>query len=257
MKFNNRNVVISPKANLGANVKVGDNTVIYDNVFIGDNSIICNDCVIGEPDNSYFKNTLEYENPQTIIGSNSLIRSHNIIYSGSIFGENLITGHRATVREKSVFGKNCLISTMVDVQGNCEIGDYSRLYSNVHISEKTKLGNFVFIYPFTIFTNDPQPNSNNLFGSTVGDFSIVTVHCSILPGVTIGKHCLIGANSVVSRDLPDFSFSIGSPAKIIKDIREIKSKINHDQNYYPWPNNFDRGMPWAGIGYEIWEKDNM
>lgn len=256
MKFNNKNVVISPKANLGANVKIGDNTVIYDNVFIGDNTIICNDCVIGEPDNGYYKNPFEYENSATFIGPNSLIRSHNIIYCGSKFGENLITGHRATVRENSKFGKNCLISTLVDIQGNCEIGDFSRLYSNVHIAEKTQIGNFVFIYPYTIFTNDPQPNSNNLLGSTVGDFTIITVHCSILPGVDIGKHCLIGANSVVSRDIPDFSFSIGSPSKLVRDIREIKSKIKPNENYYPWPYNFERGMPWENIGFDNWEKEN-
>jgi acetyltransferase-like isoleucine patch superfamily enzyme len=256
MKFNSRNVFISPKAKLGKNVQIGDNTVVYDNVEIGDNTIICNDCVIGEPNNSYYKDIQFFENPSTKIGSNSLIRSHNIIYSGSEFGDNLVTGHRATIRENALFGRNCLISTLVDVQGNCKIGDYSRLYSNVHVAEKTTLGKFVFIYPYSIFTNDPQPNSNNLLGSNVDDFSIITVHCCILPGVKIGKHSLIGANSVVSRDVDDFSFVIGSPAKKVKDIREIRSKSNPDENYYPWPINFERGMPWENSGFKNWEKEN-
>lgn len=252
MKFNNRNVYIDKSAKIGLNVKIGDNTIIYANVNIGDNSIICNDCVIGEPPSDYYKDIDNYINPPTIINANSLIRSHCIIYAGSEFGEGLITGHRATVREKSKFGKNCLISTLVDVQGNCEVGNYSRLYSNVHVSELTKLGDYVFIFPYTIFTNDPQPASSILLGATVGDFSIITVQCSVLPGVKIGNNCLIGANSVVSRDIEDYSFAIGSPAKKKLDIREIPSKENPDKSYYPWPNHFERGMPWEGIGFDQW-----
>ena len=256
MKFNNRNVYIDPSVVLGNNVKIGDNTIIYPNVIIGDNTIICNDCVIGEPSSLYYKDELNYKNPPTIIGSDSLIRSHCIIYSGSVFGEGLITGHRATVREKATFGKNCLISTLVDVQGNCEVGDYSRLYSNVHVGEKTKIGNYVFIFPYTVFTNDPLPPSDTLLGATVGDYSIITVHCSILPGVSIGNNCLIGANSVVSRDILDYSFAIGSPAKIKLDIRDIPSKQNPDEKYYPWPNHFKRGMPWENSDFEKWTKEN-
>lgn len=256
MKFNNHNVEISPKATLGKNVRIGDNTSILDNVFIGDNTIICNDCIIGEPTASYYKNMEKYENPPTIIGEDSLIRSHCIFYAGSQFGKGLITGHRATIREKAKFGENCLISTLADVQGNCSVGNYSRLYSNVHIGELSVIGNYVFIFPFTVFTNDPQPPSNNLVGASIGDYSIITVHCSILPGVIIGTHCLIGANSVVSRDIEDYSFAVGSPAKRRMDIREIPSKEHPDQNYYPWPDSFERGMPWEDIGFEKWTEIN-
>ena len=256
MKFNNFNVRISPKATLGKNVKVGDNTTILDNVVIGDNTIICNDCVIGEPTGSYYHNIEAYENPPTIIGADSLIRSHCIIYAGSQFGKGLMTGHRATVREKAIFGDHCLISTLVDVQGNCSIGNYSRLYSNVHIGELTTIGNYVFIYPFTVFTNDPLPPSDSLVGSSVGDYSIVTVHCSVLPGVAIGTHCLVGANSVVSRDIEDYSFAIGSPAKRKMDTREIPSKEHAGQYHYPWPHHFERGMPWENTGFEKWNEES-
>jgi UDP-3-O-[3-hydroxymyristoyl] glucosamine N-acyltransferase len=254
MKFNNRNVFISPKAQIGLNVKIGDNSTIYENVVVGDNTIIANDCVIGEPTAAYYKNIETYVNPPTFIGPGSLLRSHNIIYAGSSFGENLNTGHRVTIREGTKVGKNCLISTLADIQGNCKIGDYSRIYSNVHIGELTDIGNFVFIFPFTIFTNDPQPPSNNLMGSKVGDYSIITVHCSVLPGVSIGKNCLIGANSVVSRNIDDFTFALGSPAKKILNLPEIDSKEFPSKKHYPWPYSFERGMPWQGVGFDEWLK---
>jgi acetyltransferase-like isoleucine patch superfamily enzyme len=145
---------------------------------------------------------------------------------------------------------------LVDIQGNCSIGDYSRIYSNVHIGECTKIGNYVFIFPYTIFTNDPQPPSTQLLGASIGDYSIITIHCNVLPGVTVGQHCLVGANSVISRDIENFSFAIGSPAKRIRDIREIPSKLKPKEMHYPWPYNFERGMPWEGVDYDIWVKNN-
>lgn len=256
MKFNNRNVLIDPSAQIGQNVQIGDNTTIYANVVIGDNTIIANDCVIGEPTGQYYKDVANYVNPTLVIGANSLIRSHCIIYAGSTIGEGLITGHRATIREGAEIGNHCLVSTLVDIQGNCKIGNYSRLYSNVHIGELTQIGNYVFVFPYTVFTNDPQPPSNTLLGAKVGDYSMITVHCCILPGVTIGKNCLIGANSVVSRDIEDYSFAVGSPAKRKLDIREIPSKELQDDFHYPWPNNFSRGMPWDEEGFEKWKLTN-
>jgi len=250
MKFNQKNAQIGENVKLGLNVRIGDNTAIYDNVITDDNTIICNDCVLGEPSNKYYYDN-NYINPTTLIGKNSLIRSHCIIYSGSTYGDNLITGHRATIRENMKVGSDCLLSTLVDIQGNGNIGNYTRIYSSVHICEFSTIGNFVFIYPYTIFTNDRRPPSNIYQGPKIGDYSIIAVHCSILPSVDIGKNCLIGANSVVNKNVKDFSFIAGSPAKFISDIRDIKS-FEHEGSQYPWMNNFKRGMPWEKSIYDEW-----
>lgn len=254
MKFNNKNVFISEKAKIGENVKIGDNSIIYDNVEIGDNSIISNDCIIGEPLNDYYFRD-NYENPPTLIGAGALIRSHTIIYADSVFGENFSTGHRVTIREKSKFGKNCRLGTVTDIQGYVEFGDYCWLHSNVHIGQQSKIGNFVFIYPYVVLTNDPTPPSDICIGGTIGDFSQIAVGTVLLPATVIGKHCLVGAQSLVGGSYEDYSLIIGNPAKRIKDVRDMKTK-NIDNSHYPWPYNFDRGMPWADIGFENWKKLN-
>jgi acetyltransferase-like isoleucine patch superfamily enzyme len=248
MKFSGKNIVIGENVRLGKNVRIGDNTTIYDNVFVDDNVTICNDSVIGEPTATYYE-SVSYKQPETIIGHGSLIRSHNILYAGSVFGPNFITGHRVTIRENSVFGRNCQAGTLTDIQGNVIFGDYCRMHSNVHIGEGTRIGNFVFIYPYTVFTNDARPPSNSIKGATVSDYSVITVHCVILPDITIGSNCLIGANSVVNKNIQDFSFAVGSPAKILRDVRELGTGL------YPWMHNFERGMPWAGIGFEKWASE--
>jgi UDP-3-O-[3-hydroxymyristoyl] glucosamine N-acyltransferase len=252
MKFNNRNVFISPSATIGANVKIGDNCSIYDNVIIKDNSVICNDCVIGEPLSGYYSDEA-YTNPATVIEANALIRSHTIIYAGCNIGESFSCGHRVTIRENSKIGKFCRIGTVSDLQGNLEMGDYCWLHSNVHIGQGSKLGNFVFIYPYVVLTNDPTPPSNICIGPTIGDYSQVAVFSVLLPGVKIGKHCLVGAGSIVGKDVADFQLVLGSPAKPVKDVREIKSRET-GESHYPWPYRFDRGMPWQDKDFDTWEK---
>ncbi len=253
MKFNNRNVFISPKANIGKNVRIGDNTTIYDYVTIGDNSIIANDCVIGEPTNDYYFNP-DYINPSTIIGENALIRSHTIIYSDCILGNKFQTGHRVTMREKTVFGNSCRVGTLSDIQGHSTFGNHCWLHSNVHIGQKSKIGNFVFIYPYVVFTNDPTPPSNICIGPTVDDYSQIAVFSVLLPGVKIGKHCLVGAGSIVGKDVADYQLVLGNPAKVAKDVRDIKSRQT-GESHYPWPYSFERGMPWEGKGFDNWEKE--
>jgi acetyltransferase-like isoleucine patch superfamily enzyme len=250
MKFNNKNVSISPKAILGNNVRIGDNCTIYDNVQIGDNVTICNDSIIGEPLYSYYDEP-SYENPITIIGENSFIRSHCIIYAGCKFGNHFSTGHRVTIREYSVFGNNCRVGTLSDIQGNVVFGNHCWLHSNVHIGQRSKIGNYVFIYPYVVFTNDPTPPSNICIGPEVGDFSQIAVFSVLLPGVKIGQHCLVGAGSVVGKNVEDYQLVLGSPAKVIKDVRDIKSRETGEA-HYPWPHRFERGMPWEGIGFDHW-----
>jgi UDP-3-O-[3-hydroxymyristoyl] glucosamine N-acyltransferase len=67
-----------------------------------------------------------------------------------------------------------------DLQGHCEIGDYVRFHSNVHIGQKSKIGNFVWIFPYVVLTNDPYPPSNNLVGVTVHDFAAIATMSVIL-----------------------------------------------------------------------------
>lgn len=249
MKFNNRNRTISPQARIGSNVRIGDNTVIYAGVEIADGSTICNDCIIGEPLAAYYHDE-SYRNPRTVIGGGALIRSHAILYAGCSFGEEFSTGHRVIVRENTSVGNHCSFGTFVDVQGDVCIGNYTRLHSNVHIAQGCTIDDFVFFYPFSVMTNDPWPPSNDLRGGHVRRYTQVGVHAVILPGVQVGENCLIGANALVTRNVPDYSIIAGEPARVLMDIRSFVALGKGKP--YPWMYRFDRGMPWQGIGYEAW-----
>ncbi|MEI7502361.1 MAG: DapH/DapD/GlmU-related protein [Paludibacter sp.] len=243
---------VSESAIIGQNVRIGQNAIIHDHVEIGDNSIICENCIIGEPTFDSYNNE-NYVNPKTIIGSESLIRSGTIIYADSIFGDCFKTGNLVSIREKSIFGQNCIVGSMSDIQGPVIFGDYCRLNSHVQISANCTFGNFVFIYPFVIFTNDPIPPSNYLIGSKVGDFSQIAAGSVILPGITIGKHSIVGANSLLNRNVGDYELYSGNPAVKVCKVNYIWDNKNK-QPHYPWPYNFDRGLPWEGQNFDEWLK---
>lgn len=228
--------IISPNAQLGINVRVGAFCIIHDNVVIGDNTVIESYCELG------LSNHLSGGEP-LVIGENSLIRSRSTFYEGSIFGERLVTGHNVTVREKTIAGKNLQIGTLSDIQGHCQIGDYVRFHSNVHIGQQSKIGSFVWIFPYVVLTNDPHPPSDVLKGVTVDDYVAIATMTTVLPSVCIGRGALIGAHSLVNKNVDCDSVVAGAPAKFVCLTEKIKLQDGTNRPAYPWTTHFHRGYP--------------
>lgn len=228
--------LVSSSARIGCNVKIGPFSIIHDNVEIAENCIVESHCEIGHP-------TPLADGKPLVIGRNSLIRSHSIFYEGSNFESNLVTGHRVTIREKTIAGINLQIGTLCDVQGNCTIGDYVRFHSNVHIGQGSFIGNFVWIFPYVVLTNDPHPPSNVLKGVRIEEFSAIATMSIILPGVVVGGGALVGAHSSVNRDVAPDTVVAGSPAKFVCNANEIKLKDGSGRAAYPWRTHFSRGYP--------------
>jgi UDP-3-O-[3-hydroxymyristoyl] glucosamine N-acyltransferase len=242
--------VISDKARLGANVSIGAHSIVYDNVEIGDETIVGPNSILGEPLAGYYRDE-QYANPVLSIGRNVLFRSGGIVYAGSQIGDHVEFGHRVTIREQTEIGAHARIGTLSDIQGHCTIGTYSRLHSNVHIGQKSVIGNFVWIFPYVVLTNDPQPPSNILHGVVVGDFAVIATQAVVMAGVRIGHDSLVGASALVTKDVDAESVVVGVPAKRLASVRDIKS-ASTGKPVYPWREQFDRGMPWEGIGYQAW-----
>lgn len=228
--------IVSEKAMIGKNVKIGQFTTVYDNVEIAENTVIEGYCEIG------VQNQLS-DGKILYISKDSHIRSNSIFYEGSTFGERLITGHRVTVREKTFAGKNLQIGTLTDIQGDCTIGDYVRMHSNVHIGQHSKIGNFIWIFPYVVLTNDPHPPSEVMQGVEVEDFAVISTMTVVLPGIKVSTGCLIGANSMLSsKTEPNMLYS-GNPAKKVCLASKIRLKDGTRRLAYPWIKHFHRGYP--------------
>ena len=228
--------IISNNAIIGENVLIGAYTIIHDNVVISDNSEIGSYCEIGLP-------TKLSKNKSLKIGKRSFIRSHSVLYSGSEIGTDFVTGHWVTVRENSSIGQGVQLGNRSDVQGDCEIGSFTRMHADVHIGKKSQIGAFCWIFPGVLLTNDPMPPSEELMGVKVGDYVVICAQSLIMPGVNISNHSVVSAGSLVNLDVPEGKLVKGNPAKIICNANVIRMPHNLKIKAYPWHLRFFRGYP--------------
>jgi len=258
------NCIISDTVTIKDNVILGDNVIIEDNCYI-DYGVIIRDnvhikkgsyigarCILGEYLMDFYSDRINKVHP-LVIGENALIRSETIVYGETTIGNNFQTGHRVTIRERSMLGNNVRVGTLSDIQEDCSIGNYVSMHSNVFVGEKSVIKDYVWIFPHVILTNDPTPPSQTIIGVTVEAYAAIAAGSIILPGVNIGEDSLVGAGSVVSKNVEKETLAVGNPAKRTSPIRNIRNKLT-GQKIYPWKYTFSRGMPWDKIGYDEWLK---
>jgi UDP-3-O-[3-hydroxymyristoyl] glucosamine N-acyltransferase len=142
--------IVGERVKLGSNVTVGAFTIIENETQIGDDSVIGSHCHIG------YANSPQ-QAAKLMIGKRAVIRSHSVLYSGSVFGDDLTTGHRVTIREQTIANDGLQVGTLSDIQGHCSIGRYCKFHSNVHIGRQSSIDDYVWIFPYVVLTNDPHP----------------------------------------------------------------------------------------------------
>lgn len=229
---------------IAKNINIHPTALVYPNVVLHDNVFIGPYCIIGEPTGDYYNDPDKHNFKKTEIGANSIIRSHSVIYEGVEIGENFNTGHHVTIREQSKIGKNCSVGTLSDIQGKVTIGDFVRMHSNVHIGQLSTIKDYVWIFPYTVITNDLYPPMDELIGCTIEEYAIVTTGSILLPGVTVGKDSMVAAGAVVSKDVEPETIVMGVPAKKRGDIKDITKE--NGEHVYPWKRYIKeyRGYPW-------------
>ena len=199
---------------------IADTAKIYPNVTIGEGAEIGDYCVIGLPP----KGKAPGELP-TVIGPNAVIRSHTVIYAGNVIGEGFNSGHNVLVREENKIGDHVSIGSHTVIEHHLEIQDEVRIHSQAFVPEFTLLEKGCWVGPNVVFTNAYHPLCKRvkecLKGATVKSGAKIGANTTVLPDVTIGEMALVGAGSVVVRDVPAKSVVAGVPAKVIKNVSDL------------------------------------
>ena len=127
--------------------------------------------------------------------------------------------NNAQVREKARIGKNCTIGKDVYIDRDVKIGDNCKIQNSVNIYKGVVIGKDVFIGPGVIFTNDFYPRSKvpTKFKKTLVENNVsIGANSTIICGVKIDKNSMIGAGSVVTKDVKKNTLVYGNPAKVKK-----------------------------------------
>jgi acetyltransferase-like isoleucine patch superfamily enzyme len=197
---------------------ISKTAIIHPNVELGDNAIVEDFVIIGTPFGGY-------NGEKTIIGDNAVIRSHTVIYAGNRIGNNFQTGNKVNIREVNKIGDNVSIGTLSVVEHHVTIGNGVRIHSQVFIPEYSELKDECWIGPNVVLTNARYPKSpgakKNLQGPVIENKAKIGANVTLLPGVCIGADSLVGAGSVVTKDVAGNSVVAGNPAYSIKTLDSL------------------------------------
>ena len=168
---------------------------------------------------NYFVHESSYIDDNVKIGINSKIWHFSHIQSGSIIGSN------------TTIGQN------VNVGNNVKIGNFVKIQNNVSVYEGVELEDYVFCGPSIVFTNVllprsqfPQRGSGYYLKTLVKKCASIGANATIVCGTTIGECSLIGAGSVITKDVPNFALVRGNPGKVVGWVDEKGKKLHFDKN---------------------------
>lgn len=157
------------------------------------------------------------------IGKGSWIRSGTIIYDNVTIGEFFSTGHYVLIRDNVEIGDHVSIGSLTVLEGNNDIGDRVNIQSQCNITRGVVIKDDVFIGPGVFTTNDKYPPTKQIHPpiTILYNQCVIGAGVVILPNITIGWNSLIGAGSVVTRDIPSEVVAYGNPCRVQRK-RKVK-----------------------------------
>lgn len=160
-----------------------------------------------------------------------------IIDAAARIGENTRVWQFCNIMEDVEIGENCNIGAYVFIEKGVRIGNGVKVKNNVSLYTGVELEDDVFIGPNAVFTNVINPRS---FISRKEEFkptivrrgASVGANATIVCGHVIGEYALVGAGSVVTRDVPSHALVMGNPARIAGYVCECGGKLNKQGDEY-------------------------
>ena len=231
------NAIIEPNVTIGNNCQFGYNVVIRNGTMIGDNVRIDDNTVIGKRPMRASISTLKEEInlPFTYIGNNCLIGANTVIYIGADIANDVLVADLASIRENTSIGEYTIIGRGVTIENMVFIGKRCKLESNCYITAYSDLGDYVFIAPGVVTSNDnylgrTEERFKHFKGVTVRRGGRIGAGAVILPGKVIGEDALVAAGSVVTKDVSARKVVMGAPARVIRDV--AKEQLIENQKFY-------------------------
>ncbi|MBU2009500.1 MAG: N-acetyltransferase [Chloroflexi bacterium] len=159
------------------------------------------------------------------IGAGAIVRRGAIIYAGTTIGDHLETGHHVIIREQNTIGHDFRIWSNSIVDYGCRIGNNVKVHSQVYIAQFTEIEDNVFLAPGVTVANDLHPgcrlSPQCMRGPTIRQGAQIGANVTLLPFITIGEYALVGAGSVVTRDVPPRAVVRGNPARVAGYVEDM------------------------------------
>ena len=146
------------------------------------------------------------------------VHESSYVDEGCTIGKGTKIWHFSHIMSDCRIGENCNIGQNVVVSPGVVLGNNVKIQNNVSVYTGVECGDDVFLGPSCVFTNVINPRSavsrkNEYRKTLVGRGASIGANATIVCGHNIGEYALIGAGSVVTRDVPAFALMVGNPAR--------------------------------------------
>lgn len=154
-----------------------------------------------------------------------------IIDKNSKIGEKTRIWHWCHIMSNVKIGSNCNIGENAFIESGVELGNNVKVKNNVAIYTGVKCEDNVFIGPNAVFTNVANPRSfierkHEFRNTLIKEGATIGANATIVCGNIIGKYSFVGAGSVVTHDVPDYTMVIGNPAKFHSFVCKCGNKLD-------------------------------
>ena len=160
-----------------------------------------------------------------VLEAGARLRSGTVLYDGSTIGQRLQTGHGVVIREGCEIGEDVSVWSNSVIDYGCRIGNRVKIHCNCYVAQYSEFEDDVFLAPGVTIANDLYPGNHRsaelMAGPKIGVGAQIGVNVTILPFVRIGAGALIGAGSVVTRDIPAGVVAFGNPAVPRRTVAEL------------------------------------
>lgn len=212
-------VIIEDGVTIGDHVEIGPNSIVLANTILEEGVKVGANCVLGiKPGGNNRMRGDKNAISGLVIRKHTKVGNLVSIYANSIIGEGCFIADHASIRENVTVGKDTVIGRGAIVELNTKIGNACTIQTLSYVTGDTVLEDNVFIGPCVSMSNDKYMGAQpfSLKGPTIKKSAKIGNNATLLPGIMIGEHAVVGAGAVVTRDVPDYDTVAGVPASSIK-----------------------------------------
>ena len=163
------------------------------------------------------------------MAKNYFVHESSYVDEGAEIGEGTKVWHFTHIMSGAKVGKKCSIGQNVNIGGRAVIGNGVKIQNNVSLYDDVIIEDNVFCGPSCVFTNVINPRAfierkHEYKRTLIKKGASIGANATIVCGVTVGEYALIGAGSVVTKDVPPYALVYGNPARVDGTVNEAGDK---------------------------------